>query len=72
MRLLSNVLALKLFKLLMTTGLNGLDGLKHLPLESRSWSGLRLKPDHRDHQQRWSTTPQRASRLRAKAVQQQI
>ena len=47
-RLLSNVPALKL---LMTTGFEGLDGLTfnpdHLPLEPRSWSDLRLKPDRR-------------------------
>lgn len=34
------------------TGFKGLDGLTfnpdHVPLESRSWSDLRLKPDRRD------------------------
>ena len=39
MRLLSNVPALKPFQSLVTTGFDDLDG-------------LRLKPDHRDHQQR--------------------
>ena len=40
-------------KPLVTTGFNGLDGLTfkpdHLPLKTRSWSGLRLKPDGLDH-----------------------
>ena len=58
MRLLSNVPGLKPFKPLVTTGFNGLDGLTfkpdHLPVKPRSWSGLRLKPDHRDHQEPWA------------------